>query len=151
MFKSHIIFSDNFYLPEIINVRNVSPGDNIRKLKGIASKWVRHHNSILTTSQPEDNCEAANTRAERSCQGARCYCWKENFLSSASGCRNAIQKIKDKQLCRGEWCPYLSNVHTTNVVWTIVLIHLQNKNQMTVVLKFFLPVCDVPEDIYHCV
>lgn len=121
-------------------MRNASPGDNTRKRKEIASKWVRHHNSILTTSQPEDNCEAANTRAERGCQGARCYCWKENFLSSASGCRNAIQKIKDKQLCRGECCPYLSNVHTTKVVYEILFLFIyKTKIRWLLFLNFSCP------------
>lgn len=129
MFKSHIIFSDNFYLPEITNVRNVSPGDNIRKLKRITSKWVRHHSSILTTSQPEDNCEAANSRAERGCQGARCYCWKENFLSSASGCRNAIQKIKDRRsFVEG-------NAVLTEAMCRLLRVWLQNCSPSFTILK----------------
>lgn len=63
----------------------ISMGDNRRKLKGMTFKGIRYHISMLTYSQPEDNSNVANARTDRGCQGTRCYCWIENFLSSASG------------------------------------------------------------------
>lgn len=115
--------------------------DSIRKLKGVTSKWIRYHISMLTTLQPEDNCSVANTRASRGCQGTRCCCWKENVLSSASGsCKCNPERMRaSRALQRGTQFHYLNAVQITKHVFVTIFFIDKHKTRLDLVLN--IPPC----------
>lgn len=105
---------------------------------------------MLTTLQPEDNCNVANTRANRGCQGTRCCCWKENVLTQHLGLGNAIQKEWGQaELCRGEQFHYLNAVQITKHIFVTVFFSLTSTKPYRTLYSVFRPVSDhTQEDIY---
>lgn len=73
-------------------------------MKEIAAKWIRYHISILTISQPEDNCVAANKRANRAAKEPDAIAGKKIFSAQHLGLVNAIQKEQGQaEFFRGEF------------------------------------------------
>lgn len=98
---------------------------------------------MLTTLQPEENCNMANTRANRGCQETRCCCWKENVLNSASGsCKCNPERMRaSRALQRGTQFHYLNAVQITKHIFVMIFFIDKHKTRLDL-YSIFRPVSD---------